>query len=87
MTLQVMDTNGIDVRTEHLLQLILQLSEPEQLLLVERVIALIRVRAKVDGGENRPARSLLELRGLGQEIWDGVDAQVYVNEERNLWRQ
>jgi len=82
-----METNGIDVRTEHLLRLILQLSEPEQLMLVERVIALMRVRAEGAGDQNGPARSLLELRGLGQEIWDGVDAQVYVNEERNSWRQ
>lgn len=77
----------MDVRTEQLLQLILQLSEPEQLLLVERVIALTRVRAQGDASQNGPTRSLLELRGLGQELWEGVDAQIYVNEERDSWRQ
>ncbi len=30
-------------------------------------------------------RSLLELEGLGAELWDGVDAQEYVNELRREW--
>ena len=30
-------------------------------------------------------RSLLELEGLGAEIWGGVDAQAYVNELRKEW--
>ncbi len=30
-------------------------------------------------------RSLLELEGLGAEIWEGVDAQEYVNELRREW--
>ncbi len=33
----------------------------------------------------KPKRSLLELEGLGKEIWEGVDAQEYVNELRNEW--
>ena len=32
-----------------------------------------------------PKRSLLELEGLGKEIWKGIDAQEYVNELRNEW--
>ncbi len=28
---------------------------------------------------------LSELRGLGKEIWQGVDAQQYVSELRNEW--
>ena len=30
-------------------------------------------------------RSLLELEGLGAEIWQDVDAQTYVNELRDSW--
>lgn len=30
----------------------------------------------------KPKRSLSELRGLGKEIWQGVDAQEYINELR-----
>lgn len=29
--------------------------------------------------------SLLELRGLGKELWKGVDPAKYVDEERNSW--
>ena len=28
---------------------------------------------------------LLELAGLGAEIWEGIDAQEYVNQLRNEW--
>ncbi|CAK8712705.1 Antitoxin VbhA domain-containing protein [Candidatus Electronema halotolerans] len=37
---------------------------------------------------NRPERqqrSLLELEGLGAEIWEGVDPQQYVDALRNEW--
>ena len=30
-------------------------------------------------------RSLLELEGLGAGIWEGIDAQEYVNELRKEW--
>ena len=30
-------------------------------------------------------RSITELRGLGKEIWQGIDAQEYVKRERAAW--
>ena len=30
-------------------------------------------------------RDIMELHGLGAEIWEGVDAQSYVNELRQEW--
>jgi hypothetical protein len=40
-------------------------------------------------GETTPSveakRSLRELRGLGKEIWTGIDAQTYINEQRDEW--
>ena len=30
-------------------------------------------------------RSIMELQGLGKEIWQGMDAQEYVNQERASW--
>lgn len=32
-----------------------------------------------------PRRSIMELHGLGAEIWEGIDAQEYVNELRKEW--
>jgi hypothetical protein len=31
--------------------------------------------------------SLRELRGLGKEIWEGIDAQDYIDQQRNEWDQ
>lgn len=50
----------------------------------------LRLIAKVsnDLAENeteKPKRSIMELHGLGKEIWEGIDAQEYVNELRNEW--
>jgi len=30
-------------------------------------------------------RHVTQLRGLGKEIWQGRDAQEYVNSERDAW--
>ncbi len=36
-------------------------------------------------GPPRKQRSLMELAGLGAEIWQGVDAQDYVSQLRSEW--
>lgn len=35
--------------------------------------------------EPQKKHSLRELRGLGKEIWRGVDAQQYIDEMRDEW--
>ncbi len=50
----------------------------------------LRLIAKVsndlaDPETEKPKRSIMELHGLGKEIWEGIDAQEYVNELRNEW--
>ena len=35
----------------------------------------------------RKKHSLEELRGLGKEIWEGEDAQEYVNRLRQEWEE
>lgn len=32
-------------------------------------------------------RSILELEGLGAELWQGIDAQAYVDVLRNEWEE
>lgn len=32
-----------------------------------------------------PKRSIMELHGLGKELWEGIDAQEYVNALRSEW--
>ncbi|MBC6423903.1 MAG: hypothetical protein GDA43_22405 [Hormoscilla sp. SP5CHS1] len=56
---------------------VLSLTPEEQLRLIDEVLSVVRhwVTAK-------PKRSILELEGLGKEVWSGIDAQEYVNQER-----
>ncbi len=37
--------------------------------------------------EPQRQRRITELRGLGKEIWEGIDAQEYVNQLRDEWDQ
>lgn len=57
-----------------------QLTFEEQLCLLEDLIVAIRQRAKAQS-----QRSILELKGLGKEVWQGVDAQAYIDQERDSW--
>ena len=64
-------------------QYIKPLPPAEQLRLVAMVAQDL---AKQPGEETeKPKRSIMELHGLGAEIWEGVDAQEYVNELRKEW--
>ena len=55
------------------------LSPVDQLRLVAELISRL-------GGElTREARSLLELEGLGREVWEGTDVDEYLRRERWSW--
>lgn len=56
------------------------LTPDEQLRLLEELAAIVRRRMAP-----KPKRSIMELEGLGKEIWQGIDAQEYVNQERTSW--
>jgi hypothetical protein len=56
------------------------LSADEQLRLLEDLASIVRQRATT-----QPKRSILELKGLGKEIWQDIEAQEYVNQERDSW--
>ena len=51
----------------------------EQLTLLE----IISTRLKKSIGKRK--KSILELEGLGADIWKGIDAQDYVHKERESW--
>lgn len=54
----------------------------ERLRLAQRILAEAADAAQE--GDERP-RSLLELEGLGAELWGSVDAQAYVERLRQEW--
>jgi len=53
------------------------LSREDQLRLIQDLMA----NTEASGG----SASVLELQGLGAEIWQGIDAREYVNQERSSW--
>jgi len=57
-----------------------RLTPADQLRLLEELAALVRRQVMI-----RPRRSILELQGLGKEIWQGIDVQEYVDRERASW--
>lgn len=59
------------------------LSYDEQLKLLAKMAEELANDKKEN--EQLKKRSLLELEGLGAEIWEGIDAQEYVDELRNEW--
>jgi len=56
------------------------LEAQEQLRLLADLAVIVRNKAS-----GRKRRSILELKGLGKEVWQGVEAQAYVEKERASW--
>ncbi len=63
----------------NVLTMIQKLDPEDQLQLIEELAVILRNKMA------RKKHSVLELQGLGKEIWKGVDAQEYVNRERGTW--
>ena len=57
------------------------LPEVEQLRLVELIAHWLAAMT----APPQPQRSLLELEGLGADLWHGIDAQQYVDALRKEW--
>ncbi|HEU5228682.1 MAG TPA: hypothetical protein VFU49_12780 [Ktedonobacteraceae bacterium] len=56
------------------------LTPDEQFQLLEDLVALVRRQTRT-----HPQHSIMELKGLGKDVWSGIDAQEYVNQERESW--
>ncbi|MCZ7673780.1 MAG: hypothetical protein M5U34_45020 [Chloroflexi bacterium] len=65
---------------DQVLKMTKRLNLPEQLQLLETLSRMVRDQVT----EARP-HSIMELEGLGAEIWQGIDAQAYVDQERASW--
>ena len=61
-----------------LLRIIQNLDTDEQLRLLEELSTIVKSKSK-------KKRSILELEGLGKEVWESIDAQQYVDRERDSW--
>jgi hypothetical protein len=52
----------------------------EQKRLMEELASIVNHRKIAD---SKP--SILDLEGLGKDIWQGIDAQEYIDQERQSW--
>ena len=59
---------------------VLLLTPAEQLQLLADIAVMLRQQVTVE-----PQHSIMELEGLGKEIWQDVDVEKYIDEERNSW--
>jgi hypothetical protein len=48
--------------------------------LLEDLAVILRQRIP-----SKPKHSILEFEGLGKEMWEGVNVEDYINEERDSW--
>lgn len=61
---------------------ILQRAQKE--LSTDEQLKLVNALCQYAGAQGRQ-HSILELRGLGKEIWKGIDPVEYVRQERDSW--
>ena len=59
----------------------IQLLPPEdQLQLLADLALMLRNQVTAE-----PQHSIMELKGLGKEVWQDIDVEKYIEEERNSW--
>ncbi len=68
-------------RYEQILSDIQALPLPEQLRLLEQTASLVRNKA----ASLSKTRSIMELKGMGKDIWEKIDVDKYIAEERASW--
>ena len=68
---------------EQILAQVLRLDKPAQMNLIADLTAHLNREPEAQPATKK--RSIMELQGLGKEIWQGMDAQEYVNQERASW--
>ncbi len=58
-----------------------QLTPEEQRQLLQDIASIVQRHQVTD----KPQRSILEFEGLGKEIWEGIDVDQYIENERKSW--
>lgn len=58
-----------------------KLSRADQLRLISELLR----RMEYSSTESEPI-DLLELAGVGADVWAGVDTDTYINQERDSWQ-
>jgi hypothetical protein len=70
----------INTNTETIYKEISQLASNEKMILLSKLMLEISVYIERDRKVN-----IYDIKGIGKEVWEGIDAQAYVNKERASW--
>ena len=65
---------------DEILNQVRRLELEDQVRLLEELAAIVRYRVRA-----WPKHSIMEFKGLGKEVWEGIDVEKYIDEERNSW--
>lgn len=76
-----MNIEKLDLKYDDYVKGVKELNPEQQLNLIE----IISVQLKKNIARKKTKHSIMELEGLGAGLWKGVDAQKYVNKERDSW--
>jgi len=76
-----MATSNVSQSYDDYVKKIQTLTPEEQLSLIKVISAGLQKTLK----GKKAKHTVMELEGLGADIWKGVDAQEYVRKERNSW--
>ncbi len=57
-----------------------RLTDDEKLQLLEDLAAMLRHNVTT-----RPGHNVMEFSGFAKELWQGIDVEKYIDEERNSW--
>ena len=71
----------INTNTETIYKEISQLANKEKMILLSKLMLEISVNIERDQKLN-----IYDIKGVGKEVWEDVDAQAYVNKERASWK-
>lgn len=61
---------------------VLQLSPEEQLRLLAELASMLGYQLR-----SQRLHDVMEFKGVGKEVWAGVDVDKYIEEERNSWER
>ena len=61
------------------------ISEVQLLSVDQRRELLDQLQSLVLSADDEPPPRITDLEGLGAEIWQGIDVQAYIEQERDAW--
>jgi hypothetical protein len=70
---------------QHILREAELLSAEERRELIKSLVDTLAVGDAESSSPKMDTHRLVELRGLGKEIWQGIDAQDYIDQMRDEW--